>query len=182
MRIASLVLLLALIGPAAAKTYKVDPQTSQIAFAVTHMVGTVEGSFKEFQGEVSYDPARPEASSVAMTVAASSIDTLNGTRDKRLKARSFLNTDKFTTLSFVSRKVSVLDPAHLSVEGDMTIHGVTRPMTVAVALSLSGDEATFTTDFVVLRKDYDLVWNRTLDSGGTMMGEEVKVHMLVHAR
>lgn len=182
MRLTLLVLILGLGAPAWARTYTVDPAHSQVTFSVTHMIGTVQGRFRDFQGEIVYEPDKPQACSVSMTVQAVSLDTQNNTRDKRLRAANFLNTDQFTTLSFVSRKVQLLDPGHLSVEGDMTIHGVTRPMTVTVALTTGGDQAEFTTDFVVLRKDYGLVWNRTLDSGGTMMGEEVQVHMQVSAR
>lgn len=182
MRLIILALILVLGAPAWGRAYTVDPSHSRVTFSVTHMIGTVQGRFQDFQGEIVYEPDKPQNCSVSMTVQAVSLDTENETRDKRLRAANFLNTDKFTTLSFVSHKVQVLDPGHLSVEGDMTIHGVTRPMTVTVALTTSGDLADFTTDFVVLRKDYGLVWNRTLDSGGTMMGEEVQVHMQVEAR
>jgi len=154
---------------------------SQASFAVKHMmVSTVHGSFNGVKGTVDYDPAHPEAAKADLTINATSVDTRNEMRDKDLKSDNFFDVAKYPTITFVSKKVETAGHGKLKISGDMTIHGVTKPVTWLVdgpAAPVkdpkgnlhSGATATTT----VNRKDFGLVWNKTLDGGGVMVGEEV---------
>lgn len=171
-----------------AKVYTVDPAHSSVGFTIRHFVSYVEGRFKEFTGNIDYDAANPSNSTVNFTVQSQSINTDNEKRDDHLRSEDFFNASKYPTLSFVSKKVIARDKEHLDVVGEMTMHGVTKAITVPVTIlgttpgpkpntELIGFRAEFTID----RKDFGLVYNRTLDKGGTVLGDEVNIRMLIEA-
>lgn len=173
---------------AQAKVYTVDSAHSSVGFTIRHFVSYVEGRFKEFTGNIDYDAANPASSTVNFTVQAQSINTDNDKRDDHLRSEEFFNASKYPTLSFVSKKVIARDKEHLDVVGEMTIHGVTKAITVPVTIlgttpgpkpntELIGFRAEFTID----RKDFGLVWNRSLDKGGSVLGDEVNIRLLVEA-
>ena len=172
---------LALGGSCFAGEWSVDPMHSQANFAVKHMmVSTVHGSFNGVKGTVEYDPAHPKAAKADLTIDATSVDTRNEMRDKDLKSDNFFDIAKYPTITFVSKKVETAGKGKLKISGDMTIHGVTKPVTWLVdgpAAPVkdpkgnlhSGATATTT----VNRKDFGLVWNKTLDGGGVMVSDDV---------
>ena len=173
---------------AAPTSYEVDPAHSGINFSVRHFFSPVQGKFKVFTGTIRYDRGRPEDSSVAFTVQSASIDTDNEKRDGHLKSPDFFDVARFPTLTFESKKVSVdrQDSKKLNVTGTLTLHGVSQNVTIPVTLlgtgkGMMGPIAGFEADFQVNRKDYGIIWNKALDGGGTMLGDDVQVKVTIEA-
>ncbi|MDX6766626.1 MAG: YceI family protein [Candidatus Methylacidiphilales bacterium] len=133
-RFSALILLpLLLVSPAVAapQVFKIDPVHSSVGFKIRHLgISWVTGSFKEFEGQVSFDPEKPEASSVVVTVQAASVDTGSAKRDAHLKKPELFNVEKFPTLSFKSTKVEKTGDNTYKVTGDFTLLGTTKPLTV----------------------------------------------------
>jgi polyisoprenoid-binding protein YceI len=180
--LAALALALVLAVPAKADTWKLDPVHSQVAFSVRHFLTPVPGRFGTFDGQIAYDPANPAASTVEVTVDTASIDTDNDRRDDHLRSPDFFDAASHPKLSFKSKKVAPLGESSLAVTGDLTIRGVTKEVTVPVqVLGVLGDKAGFQTEFTIDRKDYGVVWNRALDQGGTVLGDEVKIVLSIEA-
>ena len=183
-----LALVFVLPARAAAETavYKVDPDHSGVAFTIRHFVTNVPGRFKDFDGTIKYDKQAPANSSVEFTIQSASIDTNNDDRDKHLSSPDFFDVQKFPTLSFASTGVKAKDADTLEVTGDLTIHGVTNLVTIPVEVlgtiaTPRGEKAGFETSFTVNRKDYGIVWNRVLDAGGGMLGDDVKINVSIEA-
>lgn len=166
--------------------YKVDPDHSGVGFSIRHFVSNITGRFQDFDGVVKYDKANPAASSVSFTVQAKSIDTANGDRDNHLRSPDFFDAEKFPTWTFTSTSVKAVDADTLEVTGDMTIKGVTKKVTIPVDVLGSvktprGEKAGFETSFKLDRKEYGITWNRALDTGGAILGDDVKVTISVEA-
>jgi polyisoprenoid-binding protein YceI len=177
--LALLVLPLAL--SARGEVWQVDPVHTRVVFSVRHFLTPVPGQFNEFVGVIVYDPAKPEASTVEFTVQTASIDTRNDNRDTHLRSPDFFDAESHPTLTFKSKKVAPLGD-NLAVTGDLTLRGVTKEVTVPVTvLGVMGDKAGFQTEFRVDRKEYGILWNRALDQGGTILGDEVTVELTVEA-
>jgi polyisoprenoid-binding protein YceI len=184
----ALLLTLALPSLASAmpQIYKVDPDHSSIGFTIRHFVSTVPGRFKDFDGTIKYDRQNPAASSVAFTAQTASIDTDNADRNNHLKSPDFFDAQKFPTLTFTSTSVQAKDANTLSVTGNLTIHGVTKTVIIPVSVlgtvkTAKGDKAGFETSFTIDRKEYGVQWNRALDTGGTILGDDVKITISVEA-
>ncbi len=185
-----LFVLLALFAPAAAaagSTYQVDPAHTAVTFSIRHFLTQVEGRFTTFDGTIVYDAAQPENSSVEFTVRADSINTNVQQRDNHLKSPDFFDVAKFPTLSFKSVKVAPTGKDSADVTGELTIHGVTKTITAPVKLTgvmsskQFGDMAGFRTSFTIDRKDYGIVWNKAVDVGGMMLGDDVAITLDVAA-
>ncbi|MDP9122898.1 MAG: YceI family protein [Acidobacteriota bacterium] len=166
--------------------YKVDADHSSIGFSIRHFVSDVDGRFKDFDGMVRYDKQNPAASSVQLNVRAASINTDNNDRDNHLRSPDFFDVQKFPAWTFTSTSVAVKDANTLNVTGDLTIHGVTKRVTLPVSVLGSvkvpkGEKAGFKTSFTVDRKDYGVVWNRALEGGGAMLGDEVTISIKIEA-
>lgn len=177
----ALLLLPALALPAAAAPvlYKVDADHSGVSFSIRHFVSNVSGKFRDFDGVIRYDAEKPEASSVALTVRAASIDTTNNDRDEHLRSKDFFEVAKYPTLSFTSTQVTAKDGKTLEVTGTFTMHGVTRQITFPVQLlgtmkAPQGEKAGFSAAFTLNRKEYGINWNNVLDSG-PVLGDEVRI-------
>ncbi|MEM7482993.1 MAG: YceI family protein [Acidobacteriota bacterium] len=166
---------------ATAAEWSVDTSHSHVGFSVRHFLTQVPGRFNDFEGTIVYDADEPSNSSVDITVDAASIDTANENRDGHLKSEDFFHVEKYPQLSFKSTAVES-SGSTLQVTGDFTMHGVTKSITVPVeVLGVMGKKAGFSAEFTVDRKDYDVSWNRALDQGGTILGDEVKVRIDVEA-
>jgi polyisoprenoid-binding protein YceI len=166
-------------------TYKVDVDHSGVNFSIRHFVTNTPGRFKDFDGTIVHDKDNPAASKVEFTVQAASIDTDNEDRDKHLRSADFFEVEKFPTLTFASTQVKAQDKDTLEVTGDLTIHGVTKRITIPVdylgtAKTPNGEKAGYETSFTVNRKDHGIVWNRVADSGA-ILGDEVKVTISIEA-
>lgn len=182
----SLSLLLPALALAEPVTYKVDADHSGVGFSIRHFVSNVPGRFRDFDGAVKYDKQNPAASSVEFTVKAASIDTSNNDRDEHLRSADFFDVQKFPTLTFTSTKVVAKDADTLDVTGNLTLHGVTKQITIPVEVlgtvkTPNGEKAGFESSFTVNRKDYGITWNRVLDAGGSVLGEDVKVSISIEA-
>lgn len=182
----SVALALPVLAAADPVVYKVDPDHSGVGFTIRHFVSNVSGRFKDFDGVIKYDKANPAASSVSFTVQAKSIDTDNDDRDNHLRTPDFFDAEKFPTWTFSSTSVKAADADTLEVTGDMTIKGVTRKVTIPVDVLGSvktprGEKAGFEASFKLDRKEYGIAWNRALEAGGAVLGDEVKVVISVEA-
>lgn len=175
--------LLAMVTPAAASTWELDPAHSGVQFAITHlMVSTVRGTFNKFSGTVNLDENDPTKSSVEATIDVASVDTREPKRDEHLRGADYFDVAKYPTITFKSTAISKAGGGKYRVQGDLTMHGVTK----SVALLVSGSPTPLKDPFgntkmggvvngVLNRKDFGMTWNKTLDSGGVVLGDEVTI-------
>jgi len=167
-------------------TYKIDPAHSTAQFVVRHMMITnVRGGFSGVQGTVVYDPEKPTASSVEVVIDASTINTLEAARDTHLKSADFLDVEKYPTINFKSSEIT-LHGDELRLEGNLTIHGVTKEVVLKVEIPSAETKdpwgnarigASATTR--IKRSDFGLNWNAALETGGFLVGDNLKVELEV---
>ena len=180
--VAAAVAVLSTGAVAQAVQYEIDPVHSSAQFSVRHMmVSNVRGEFAKLSGTVVYDPKNLKASSVEATIDATSINTHEPKRDEDLKSADFFDVAKYPTLTFKSKQVEKAGEGKLRVTGDLTMHGVTKEVVLEVEGPTpevkigknmkSGASATTT----INRTDFGIVWNRVLEGGGVMVGDEVKI-------
>lgn len=180
---------LALPGLAHAADYQLDSSHTAAHFSVRHMmVANVKGEFGNVKGTFSYDPKKPADTKIEATVDATTVNTREPKRDEHLKSPDFFDVAKFPTLSFKSKKVTAAGKNGLKVVGDLTMRGVTKEVTLDVT-NISGEVkdpwgntkigATATTK--VNRKDFGLNWNKALEAGGVLVGDEVQVTLDIEA-
>jgi polyisoprenoid-binding protein YceI len=162
-------------------TWTLDPAHSQIEFAVKHMmVTTVRGQFRKFSVDVDFDEAHPERSSVAAHIDASSIDTGMEARDAHLRSGDFFDAETFPELTFRSTSIEASGDGY-TIEGDLTIKGVTRPVTLEAEIGgvvpnlQGGRRAAFDATTKISRKAWGLTWNVALESGGFLVGDDIKI-------
>jgi polyisoprenoid-binding protein YceI len=174
--------LLAMSGSAFAAGWTIDPAHSSINFSVKHMViTTVHGEFKEFDGTVNYEPEDLSTLSAEFTAQAASIDTDNDQRDGHLRSGDFFLVEEHPTLHFKSSGVKVLGPGEAELTGDLMIRGVTKPVTFKVdgfnetIDTGNGVKTGGTATATINRHDYGVSWNKTLDAGGVVVGDDVKI-------
>jgi polyisoprenoid-binding protein YceI len=177
--------LLAFSAPSFAASYTVDAGHSRVGFAVSHMmVSTVRGEFGTFSGTVEYDPANVGATKVEGKVTVASVDTRDTKRDEHLKAPDFFDAAKFPEMTFKSKAVKNITDTTFDVVGDLTIHGVTKEVTLKVnklaadrkdpwGNTKSGTRAVAT----INRQDFGMTWNKALDGGGYIVGDEVTIEI-----
>lgn len=169
--------------------YVVDPAHTRIGFQVQHMgISKVRGSFTEFEGTVTVgeSPADSSARASAQTV---SIDTAQSQRDQHLRTNDFFDVENYPTLDFVSTRIEQ-DGDDWKVHGDLTIRGVTRPVTFEVEFEGAGPDVLgdpeqprigFSASTKINRDDFGLTWNQALETGGWVVGKQVKIEMDVEA-
>jgi polyisoprenoid-binding protein YceI len=181
----ALSLAVATAASAAPATWTIDQNHSEVGFSIRHFFSKVPGTFGKFSGAVVYDPQKPENSSVKAEIDPSSINTRNEKRDNHLRSEDFFDVAKFPTLTFVSTKVTAAGENKLKVDGNLTMHGVTKPVTLDVTFlgagpSMNGEQRSgFEAITKVNRKDFGILWNKTLDQGGTMLGDDVDIKLNV---
>ena len=176
-------------APAAAgsETFSVDRVHSDATVQVRHFVSKGRGRFGEFDGVMQIDRARPEASSVEFKIKTASIDTDNQQRDDHLRGPDFFDAAKHPEIAFKSSKVVAKGANQYDVTGSFTMHGVTKEITLPVSFlgfspdGRGGEKAGFEVNAVINRKDYGIVWNRNLDAGGTILGDDVQVSLNIEA-
>lgn len=171
----------------AVRTYRIDKSHSEATFQVRHLLAKVRGRFSDFEGTIALDEANPARSSVAVTIQAASIDTNEPARDQHLRSADFFAVDEFPTLTFRSTQVVRKNPEAFDVTGDLTIHGVTRTITLPVTFlgaakdPWGAERASFEAEYTLNRKEFGLNWNAALETGGFLVGDEVKVSLSVEA-
>jgi polyisoprenoid-binding protein YceI len=174
------------IAAAATETFVFDKAHSQVGFQIRHFLTKVEGRFRDYDGRIVIDRQNPANSRVDVTIQAASIDTGNEKRDADLKSANFFEVDKYPTIVFKSTKVTPNGKDLYLVTGDLTMHGVTKTIVVPVRhtgfLNLGKmEKAGFEVTLSLNRKDFGITWNRALDSGGAMLGDDVQITVLVEA-
>jgi len=179
----SAIIALALPAFAFASTWTIDPDHSNIGFKVRHlMVSNVKGSFDKHTGTVEINDKDITKSKVEVTIDTNSINTNVQKRDDHLRSADFFDVAKFPTMTFVSKKVAKAGKDKLKVTGDLTLHGVTKQ----VVLDVEGPSVESkdpmgairrgaTASTKINRKDFGLVWNKALETGGVAVGEEVTI-------
>ncbi|HEY9719493.1 MAG TPA: YceI family protein [Trichormus sp.] len=177
------ILALTSVQSAQAESWKIDPMHSAAQFAVKHMmISTVRGQFSKVSGTVDYDPKHPKDAKVEATIDVGSVDTREPKRDDHLRSADFFDTQKFPTMTFKSTRVIEATPGKLKLAGDLTLHGVTKEVT----LDVDGPSAPITDQHggtkigasattTINRKDFGVSWNKALDNGGMMLGEDVPI-------
>jgi len=168
--------------------YQIDPVHSAAHFSVRHlMVSNVRGEFTKLSGSLAFDASNPANSSVEAHVEVASINTRDEQRDTHLKSPDFFDAAKFPELTFRSRQVTKQGEG-LQVKGDLTIHGVTRQVMLAVEGPTAevkdpwgGYRIGATAETKIHRKDFGLTWNMALEAGGMLVGDEVKITIELEA-
>lgn len=170
----------------AAERYAIDQAHASIGFGVRHLViSTVRGSFHDVQGTIEYDAADPTKSSVEVTIQAASIDTGIDNRDKHLRSPDFFDVEQFPTITFRSSSVERQGDGYI-VHGTLTMHGVSNeiaiPFQVAGPIDDHGKQRIGVDGSIRLnRQDYGIVWNKTMDTGGLAVGNDVDITLSVEA-
>jgi len=177
------VLLSILPAAAPAGTWELDPAHTSVQFKVRHMmVSNVRGDFEKVSGNVTYDEDDISRSSANITIDANSINTRVAKRDKHLKSPDFLDAEKHPLLVFRSKRVETAGEGKLTVTGDLTIRGVTREVVLDVegptppVKDLQGKmRVGGTASTKINRKDFGLTWNKAIETGGVVVGDEVEI-------
>jgi polyisoprenoid-binding protein YceI len=165
----------------AADTFTIDKAHSDASFTIRHFVSKVHGRFGDFDGAIQIDAAKPEASSVVFTIKTASISTNDPKRDDHLRTPDFFDAAKFPELTFKSSKVAPAGKDRYDVTGTLTMRGVSKEITIPVAFlgyakdPWGNERAGFELSTKLNRKDYGINWNKVLDAGGTMLGDDVDV-------
>ncbi|HET8960908.1 YceI family protein [Nocardioides sp.] len=167
--------------------YSIDVSHSRLGFSARHaMVTTVRGAFKDFEGTATINTADPGASKVSLTIDAGSIDTGSADRDGHLRSGDFFDIDAHKQLTFVSTRVE-RDGSEWAITGDLTIKGVTRPVTVVFEETGSARDpfgnvrVGFEGSTAINRKDWGLSWNAALETGGVLVSEKIKLDFDISA-
>jgi polyisoprenoid-binding protein YceI len=169
------------------QTYAIDKMHSEVTFQVRHLLTKVRGRFTEFSGTVVFDHQHPEQSSASLTIDASSIDTGTPDRDTHLRSDDFFVVGTHPTLTFTSSRVVKTGDDSYDVVGTLTIRGVAREITMPVTyLGTAKDpwgnvRAGFETSLTLNRKDFGLTWNAALETGGFLVGDEVRIDLSIQA-
>jgi polyisoprenoid-binding protein YceI len=165
-------------------SWSIDPAHTHVEFAVRHMmITTVKGRFGIVQGTVRIDEDHHSRSEVEITIDADSIDTREAQRDAHLKSADFFDVEKYPKLTFKSTRVSDVKGDDFKLHGDLTIHGVTHPVTLDVTAEGRGkdpwgaERAGFTARTQIKRSDYGLTWNQALETGGLLVGDDIKINL-----
>jgi len=164
-------------------TWNIDPAHSAAAFKVRHMmISHVKGEFRGLSGVVKLDDTDSSRSTVEVSIPAEGIKTGDEARDGHLKAADFLDVEKFPTITFKSTSITSTGKSNYAVTGDLTIHGVTKSVTLTVedvsnpTKDPYGNERIgLTASTKIERKDFGLVWNGVMESGGVLVGDEVTI-------
>lgn len=182
------VLFLALSLTVCAADYEVDLAHSSATFKIKHLgISTVTGRFDKFSGTVSLDPADPKTLKTTATIDVASIDTDNDKRDEHLRKPDFFDAAKFPQITFVSNGVKETGKNKYAISGDLTLHGVTKPVVLdaefggALKDPWGGERVAFTASTVINRLDYGVGPEQKLETGGLMLGNEVRIEIEIEA-
>ena len=178
--IIALVLVLGFGKAAAQGIYTIDSNHSNVAFKVRHLVSKVGGEFTEFDGTITVDFGNLDVSGVQFSIQAASLDTRNTDRDSHLRSVDFFDVEKYPEITFTSTKITKIDNDSFAVAGILTMHGVRKPITLTVdylgeMTAMGGTRAGYELSTTLDRKDFGVSWNRALDTGGFILGDDVAV-------
>ena len=180
-----------LMAPSAwATNYTIDPDHTTIGFKIRHLFSNVQGTFDQYEGTLVYVPGHPEQWSAQATIQAASINTRVEKRDHHLQSKDFFEVDRYPTMTFKSTGITdVIEPGVTSggakLHGLLTIHGVEKPVVLAVAIHGEGKDpwgnfrGGFTATTKLNRKDFGLTWNQAVETGGFLVGDDVDITLEV---
>ncbi|MDD7385333.1 MAG: YceI family protein [Actinomycetaceae bacterium] len=168
-------------------TFAIDPEHSLLGFSARHaMVSKVHGSFRSFEGTAKGSVADPANGKIFVTFRTDSIDTGNAKRDAHLRSADFFDSEQFPTGSFESTSIEV-DDDELTVTGQLTLHGVTNPVTIPFEFGGAqvGPDGVLRIGFegatTISRQQWGLTWNAALEAGGVMVKDKVKLEIEIEA-
>jgi polyisoprenoid-binding protein YceI len=168
-------------------SYSTDPAHSHVDFSVRHlMISKVRGAFETFTVTLEVPDGSKRPSGVRAEIDAASIDTRTADRDSHLRSADFLDVANYPTLTFVSRNVSGNED-NFGIEGDLTIHGVTKPVTLKAEFEGGGtdpwgnERIAYSASTKINRKDFGLTWNQALETGGVVVGDELEISIQLEA-
>jgi polyisoprenoid-binding protein YceI len=191
-RIMAVALLLPVVAPAHAQapatttaTWQIDKTHSNVEFQIRHFVSKVRGTFKDWKGTIVADPDAWQNGSIDVQIATASIYTDNDRRDTHLRSHDFFAVDSFPTMTFTSTGIE-RKGNEAKIHGNLTIRGVTKPVVLdgtfsGLMKSAQGDRVGFEASTTVNRMDYGVSWNRAVEGGGAMLGDEVKIEINIEA-
>ena len=165
----------------APEVWVVDKQHSSASFKIRHLMSSVTGYFRDLDATILMNRAEPAKSSVEFTIKSASIDTREPDRDEHLRSPDFFEAAKYPNITFKSTSVTPKSKTQFDVTGDLTMHGVTKRVTLPVTLNgfmrdARGNERVgFETETTLDRKEFNISWNKILDEGGLLLGDDVKV-------
>jgi polyisoprenoid-binding protein YceI len=166
-------------------SWTIDPAHSSVTFSVRHMMITnVRGEFQKVSGSATFDPAAPEKASVKASIDVASISTREAQRDVHLKSADFFDVEHHPSMDFVSRAVRPKGKGRIEIDGDLTIRGATKPMT----LHVEGPTEEHTDPWgnrrigasartKIKRSDFGMVWNTVIEAGGVLVGDDVTIEL-----
>lgn len=166
--------------------WAIDSSHSRLGFSVSHLVvSSVSGRFKQFSGKVELDEANLTKSQISVNIKADSIDTDEPKRDEHLRGPDFFDAKKFPELAFKSNKITKVGGKKYKLAGDLTIHGVTKAVTLDAEVSDAIKNPwgkwvrSVKINGKIKRGDFGLKWNKSLDAGGVVVGEDVTLDIQV---
>jgi polyisoprenoid-binding protein YceI len=169
--------------------WNIDTSHAMASFSAKHMmITTVRGTFTKITGSIDFDPAHPEVASVEAVIDVNSMTTTGvEQRDQHLKSPDFLDVAKYPSITFKSTRVEPTGEGKAKITGDLTIRDVTRPVTFEAALVGQG-KTPYGTSVIgfegstkISREDWGLTWNMALETGGWLVGKDVKIELDVEA-
>ena len=164
-------------------TYQIDAAHSNVQFSVRHlMVSNVRGTFSGLTGTVSYDPDKPAEATIDAVVDINTVNTNDEKRDGHLKSADFFDVAQYPVMTFKSKRVESAGAGEYKVTGDLTVHGVTKEVSLSVE-DVSGEvkdpwgntKIGATVKGKLKRSDFGLSWNAPLETGGVLVGDDVKI-------
>ncbi len=167
--------------------WNLDPAHTLVEFSAKHlMITTVKGRIAEVEGTIHTNESDPQKSSVEVTLKGASIDTRNDQRDQHLRSGDFLDADTFPEIKFKSKRIEG-DAKEFKLTGDLTIRDVTREVTLDVEYGgrtrdpWGGERVGFSANGKIDRRDFGLIWNQALETGGVVVGNDIKINIEVEA-
>ena len=172
-----------------ATSWTIDPTHSSVEFSLDYMgFSTYRTGFRNLEGVLEFDPARPTSASVNASIVVASVDVTNERLMSRLMDADLLGGKDHPTITFRSTRVEAVDPAHWKVTGDLTLHGVTRPVVLdtrylgqAMHPFAKKLAAGFRAETAIDRRDFGVTWNAAMDTGGAYLGERVQITLAILA-
>jgi len=171
-------------APTLAANYEIDPAHSSVNFQVKHLaISKVNGTFGSFAGTFSFSEGEPESWRAEATIQIASVDTGNNDRDDHLRTGDFFDAEQFPTMTFKSTGVKMANASEGQLRGELTMHGVTKPVTLDLEFNgtvtdpWGNERAGFSLAGKIKRKEWGLTYNNALESGGLVIGEDVKISL-----
>lgn len=168
-------------------TFALDPVHSSVDFSVRHlMISKVRGSFGRVAAQLEVDEATGLPTAVSAQIDVASIDTKVADRDAHLRSADFFDAEAFPTITFRSNAVKSVS-GNLAIDGDLTIHGVTRPVTLETEFDgratdpWGNDRVAYSAKAKISRKDFGMTWNQALEAGGIAVGDEIDITLTIQA-